>query len=272
MVPCGQRRRRADGRRETGASSGIGEAIARGWAKWGGRFFRPQRTKRRGARAGCAGRSRPEGVPSCSSSDVTREEDRARLIERACSETGRIDVLENNAGRGDMGAWRASTARARSALRAQHDSACRLTCSSRLDFASARAGGHGRHDVVGGGRGRGAAAGSSCGQASLPWRRCRWRCEPSSRTGVRVVVVRPGPVDTPFRRRAITTDGSAGVRPRGAEVQSPDDVAEQTIRAIDRGQSVVETTGFVRAASAAARLAPGAMRWISAVMASRAGE
>jgi hypothetical protein len=81
--------------------------------------------------------------------------------------------------------------------------------------------------------------------------------------------VRPGPVDTGFREHAITTDGRAGVRPRIAEVQSPDDVADQTLRAIDRGQPVVETTPFVRLASAAARLAPGAFRWISAVMASR---
>ncbi len=88
-------------------------------------------------------------------------------------------------------------------------------------------------------------------------------------TGVRVVVVRPGPVDTPFREHAVTTDGRAGVRPRGVEAQSPDDVADQTLRAIDRGQAVVETTRFVRLASAAARLAPGAFRWISAAMAAR---
>jgi short-subunit dehydrogenase len=88
-------------------------------------------------------------------------------------------------------------------------------------------------------------------------------------TGVRVVVVRPGPVDTPFREHAVTTDGRAGVRPRGAEVQSPDDVADQTLRAVDRGDPVVETTSFVRLASAAARLAPSAMRWISAAMAAK---
>ena len=39
-------------------------------------------------------------------------------------------------------------------------------------------------------------------------------------TGVRVVVVRPGPVDTPFRAHSVTTDGRAGVRPPGAEVQT----------------------------------------------------
>jgi len=81
--------------------------------------------------------------------------------------------------------------------------------------------------------------------------------------------VRPGPVDTAFREHAVTTDGRAGVRPRGAQVQSPDDVADQTLRAVDRGQPVVETTTFVRLASAAARIAPFAVRWVSAAMAAR---
>ena len=77
------------------------------------------------------------------------------------------------------------------------------------------------------------------------------------------------PVDTPFRAHSITTDGQAGVRPRGATVQTPDEVALQTLRAVERGRAVVETTPFVRLASTAARLAPGMMRWISAAMAAK---
>jgi short-subunit dehydrogenase len=91
-------------------------------------------------------------------------------------------------------------------------------------------------------------------------------------TGVRVLVVRPGPVDTPFREHAVTTDGRPGVRVGSAGVQTPDDVADQVIAAVQSGRAVVETTRFVRIASAAARHAPGAMRWISALMAARSGE
>jgi hypothetical protein len=76
-------------------------------------------------------------------------------------------------------------------------------------------------------------------------------------------------VDTGFRHNAVTTDGHAGVRPRGASVQTPDEVADQVVKGVDVGRPVVETTGFVRLASAAARIAPAAMRWIGAVMASR---
>ena len=91
-------------------------------------------------------------------------------------------------------------------------------------------------------------------------------------TGVRVLVVRPGPVDTPFREHSVTTDGRAGVRPRGAAVQSADDVAAQVVDAVEAGRSVLETTAFVRVASAAARHLPGAMRWIGALMAARHGD
>jgi len=86
-------------------------------------------------------------------------------------------------------------------------------------------------------------------------------------TGVHVIVVRPGPVDTPFRSNAITTDGLAGVRPRQARVQTADEVAEQTIAAVEASRPVVETTAFVRVASAAARVTPGIVRWVSAAMA-----
>jgi short-subunit dehydrogenase len=86
---------------------------------------------------------------------------------------------------------------------------------------------------------------------------------------VRVVVVRPGPVDTGFRENAVTSDGRAGVRLRGATVQSPEEVAEQTLRAVAHGRAVLETSAFVRVASVAARVAPGAVRWVSAAMAAR---
>jgi short-subunit dehydrogenase len=86
---------------------------------------------------------------------------------------------------------------------------------------------------------------------------------------VNVLVIRPGPVDTGFRRHAIATDGPPGVRPVGAAVQSPEHVAARVVRAIDQRQAVVETSGFVRVASAAARMAPRTLQWIGAAMAAR---
>lgn len=86
---------------------------------------------------------------------------------------------------------------------------------------------------------------------------------------MRVVVVRPGPVNTPFRAHSVTTDGHAGVRPPGARIQTAQDVALQTLRAVDRGSPVLETTPFVRIASAASRVTPGIMRRVYSFMAAR---
>ncbi len=254
----------------TGASSGIGEAIARAWGKRGATLVLSARNGEELARVARAVDA-AGGHAIVQPADVTREEDRQKLIERARSETGRVDVLVNNAGRGYYGSVARIDARDLEALFALNTIAPLRLTQLALDPLTRSAGTVVMISSVAGvvaGPRMGAYAASKFALEALAM---ALRAELAG-AGVRVVVVRPGPVDTPFRRRAVTTDGAAGVRPPGAEVQSPDDVAEQTIRAVDRGQSVVETTGFVRAASAAARLAPGAMRWISAIMAARGGE
>jgi short-subunit dehydrogenase len=251
----------------TGASSGIGEAMARAWAKRGAVLVL---AARKGEELTRVARAVEEagGRALVQQTDVTREEDRARLIEKARSETGRIDVLVNNAGRGYYGSVARIDARDLESLFALNAIAPLRLAQLALDPLT-RSGGtvvmlSSVAGVVVGPR-MGAYAASKFALEALSM---ALRAELAT-TGVRVLVVRPGPVDTPFRARSITTDGAPGVRPRIAEVQSPDDVAERTIRAVERGQAVVETTAFVRAASATARLAPAAMRWISAVMAAR---
>jgi short-subunit dehydrogenase len=91
-----------------------------------------------------------------------------------------------------------------------------------------------------------------------------------AKDGVRVLVVRPGPVETPFRDNSVANlpaGESAGVRPKGSNPQSPEEVAERTWRAIDSGAAVLETSLFVRAASFAGRSVPPIMRKIAARMA-----
>ncbi len=251
----------------TGASSGIGEALARAWGKRGATVVLSARDGvelARVARAVEAAGGRAIVQPA----DVTREEDRKRLVDRARAEAGRIDVLVNNAGRGYYGSVARIDAGELEALFALNAIAPLRLAQLALDPLTRSAGTVVMLSSVAGvvvGPRMGAYAASKFALEALSM---ALRAELAG-TGVRVVVVRPGPVDTPFRRRAVTTDGAAGVRPRVAEVQSPDDVAEQTIRAVDRGRAIVETTAFVRAASAAARVAPGAMRWISSFMAAR---
>jgi short-subunit dehydrogenase len=200
--------------------------------------------------------------------DVTREEDRRALLERARGQTGQLDILVNSAGRGYYG----SIARIDTAdleklfvlnvvapLRLAQLAIDPLTRSGGcIVMLSSIAG------VVASPR-MGAYAATKFALEALSM---SLRAELTG-TGVRVVVVRPGPVDTPFRSNAITTDGKPGVRPRAAGVQSSEEVAEQTIAAVESGKPVVETTAFVQLASAAARMVPGAVRWVAAAMAAR---
>lgn len=82
----------------TGASSGIGEAIARKLADEG--YF-PILAARNESRLHQIERDLKKGaVFSC---DITREEDVKQLVERVVQKFGRIDILVNNAGYGRFG-------------------------------------------------------------------------------------------------------------------------------------------------------------------------
>jgi short-subunit dehydrogenase len=252
----------------TGASSGIGASLARAWA-------------RRGAVVVLNGRNREElerladeidrdngGRSIVAPGDVTREADRVALIDAARAPTGRIDVLVNNAGRGYYGSVARIDAGELESLFALNVIAPLRLSQLAIDPLT-RAGGtivmlSSVAGVIAAPR-MGAYAATKFALEALSM---ALRAELVG-TGVRVVVVRPGPVDTPFRSRAIATDGVAGVRPPGTRVQTADEVADQTIRAVERGTMVLETTGFVRLASVAARLAPGVVRWVTTAMAAR---
>ena len=78
----------------TGASSGIGEALARRFAALGAHVVAGARTVDK-LEAVVSGLPTEGEAVAC---DVTREEDCRRLIDRAVERFGRIDVLVNNAG------------------------------------------------------------------------------------------------------------------------------------------------------------------------------
>ena len=90
-------------------------------------------------------------------------------------------------------------------------------------------------------------------------------------TGVRVLVVRPGPVETPFHEHAKVVDENIGYRPPGHKAQSAEEVAKMTVNAVASKRTVLETSLFVKTASAAARVAPALMRRISKQMAAKSG-
>jgi short-subunit dehydrogenase len=251
----------------TGASSGIGASLSRAWAKRKARVVLCARDegalRRIAAEVVEAG-----GQAVCAPGDVTREVDRLRLMDLARSESGKIDVLVNSAGRGYYGALATVDVGELEALFALNVVAPLRLVQLALDPLT-RAGG----TLV--------MVSSLAGVAAIPrmgaYAASKFALEAIATvlraelagTGVRVLVVRPGPVDTPFRARSLTTDGNAGVRPRGVTVQTPDEVAEQTVRAVLSGRSVLETTSFARAASLVARVTPSVMGWIGTAMYAR---
>jgi NAD(P)-dependent dehydrogenase (short-subunit alcohol dehydrogenase family) len=80
----------------TGASSGIGAALAEEVGKRGGR---PVLAARRAAQlAEVAARSGPDALAV--TADVTRREDSRRILDAAIERFGRVDVWVNNVGRG----------------------------------------------------------------------------------------------------------------------------------------------------------------------------
>ncbi|WP_437678822.1 SDR family NAD(P)-dependent oxidoreductase [Sorangium sp. So ce131] len=253
----------------TGASSGIGRSLALAWARRGARVVLSARGQealdRVAAEARAAG-----GDALAVAGDVTVEEDRKALCERALGAYGRLDVLVNNAGRGYYApSLEVDPAELEAIYRLNVIAPVRLAQLAIEPLSAAK----GTIVMVS------SVAGVVASPRMGPYASSKFalealsmslRAELASR-GVRVLVVRPGPVATPFRQNAVVADDNVGYRPPGHNPQSPDDVAEMTVRAVDAGREVLETSLFVKTASVAARVAPGPMRWITRQMARRSG-
>lgn len=248
----------------TGASTGIGRALATAWAKRGAKLVLSARSA--DALADVVREVEALGGNATAVvGDVTNEEHRQELIARA----GAIDVLVNNAGRGfyapqmkiDLAELRALfelnvfaplrlTQLAHPALAATHGTVVMMSSISGV-IAPPKLGGY--------------AASKFALEALSMAMRSELAAE-----GIRVVVIRPGPVDTPFRANATRAPGEAGYDRPDPNAQSVEAVARQTIRAAERGTPVVETSAFVVGAAAAMRLVPPAVRLALRRMAEKA--
>jgi short-subunit dehydrogenase len=238
----------------TGASSGIGRAIALACA-------------RRGDAVVCSARSEPDlaalakeggdNIVTCAG-DVTREEDRVRLVEVA----GDIDVLVNNAGRGYYSDFRDVDVRELEQLIALNVIApVRLTQLSLPALERSR----GVIVMMSSVAGVVAApkfAAYSATKFALEGIAMALRAEVAA-AGIAVVVVRPGPVDTPFRANAFTRSHEPRAEPPGSKKQTPEEVARRTLAAIAHRRPVVETSAFVRVASFGARVVPPIFRAVA---------
>jgi short-subunit dehydrogenase len=252
----------------TGASMGIGRSLAVAWAQRRANVVLSARGRdalAEVAREVVAKGANAVVVPG----DVTKEEHRLELVERAIAETGRIDVLVNNAGRGFLApATKIDLAQMRDLFELNVYAPLHLSqvampylekTRGTVVMMSSIAG------VVAAPR-YGAYAASKFALEAIAM---AMRSELAS-SGVRVVVVRPGPVATPFRVNATRAEGEAYDAPIDPKAQAPEIVADLTLRAVDRSSSIVETSAYVRFASAASRLAPPAVRVALKRMATKA--
>jgi short-subunit dehydrogenase len=250
----------------TGASSGIGRALALAWAKRGASLVLSSRGE--AALAEVAEEARRAGSTAVAvPGDVTREEDRLRLVDRAKVEFGRLDVLVNNAGRGYYGTTRSVDLAELEAIFALNVFAPLRLAQLAIDPLTRSSGTIVMISSIAGVAATPRYGAYAASKFALEALSASLRAELVG-TGVRVLVVRPGPVDTPFRAHSLTSD----VQPRNApegEKQRPEEVAELTVRAVERKQSVLETSRFVKVASFAARALPGSFRWISAFLGAR---
>jgi short-subunit dehydrogenase len=251
----------------TGASSGIGRAAAVAWARRGERLVlsgRNQGALDEVARAANAAGGQAIAVAG----DVTREADRARLVKQATDRFGGIDVLVNNAGRGYYAPVRQIDLNELEGVFALNVFApLRLTQLALPALEKTRGTVVMVSSIVGvvATPRMGAYAASKFALEALA---IALRAEHAA-GGVKVLVVRPGPVDTAFRDNSIARDGAAGVRPKGARVQTAEQVADQMVDAVERERPVLETTGFVKVASGLARIAPAIYRRVAKMQAEK---
>lgn len=236
---------------------GIGRALALAWAERGATVVLSARSED-ALDAVARDVERAGGRGIVVAGDVTDERHREQLIARA-AEAGGVDVLVNNAGRGfyspalaiDLDEMRRLfELNVFAPLRLVQLAATHLERShGTIVMMSSIAG------VVAAPR-YGAYAASKFALEALSM---SMRAELASR-GVRVVVIRPGPVDTPFRANAARAPGMVGYDAPDPKAQSAEDVARLTLRAVDRARPITETSNYVRFASAALRFAPAGLR------------
>ncbi|MGK4006918.1 SDR family oxidoreductase [Sorangium sp. So ce1036] len=253
----------------TGASSGIGRSLALAWAKRGASVVLSARGQEALERVAAEVRAAGgDALPVAG--DVTVEEHRAALCERALGAYGRLDVLVNNAGRGYYApTLEIEPEKLEEIYRLNVVAPVRLAQLAIEPLTAAK----GTIVMVS------SIAGLAVAPRIGPYASSKFALEALSMTlraelasrGVRVLVVRPGPVATPFHEHAVVIDNDVGYRPPGHKAQSPDEVAGRIVRAVDAGSEVLETSLFVKAASLAVRVAPGPARWFSKRMARRSG-
>ncbi len=239
----------------TGASAGIGRALALAWAREGATLVL---MARREAELEVVAREVVGlgGQAFTFAGDVTKDATRRALVDFALEKAKRIDVLVNNAGRGFY-----APVRSIAVADLEHVFALNVFAPLHLTQLCTDALARTSGTVVMVSSVAGIAVTPTLGAYSaskfaLEALSIAMRAELAP-SGIHVLVVRPGPVETEFRENALRRDATG---PSGDKRQDPAEVAKRTLKAVARHKAVLETSLFVRAASFTARVLPGALR------------
>ncbi len=255
----------------TGASTGIGRAIAESWATRGARLVLNARSVERLQDAARACNQRG-GDSIVVPGDVTDPPVRQALIEGARAQFGRIDVLVNNAGVGLYGMFEAldpvmlrsvfevnvvaPMALTQLALPALEESGGTVVMMSSIAglVAMPRTGGY--------------AASKFALEALTQSLRAELAAQQRK---VRVLVVRPGLTETGFAENAHLAEGAPTRTGVKAPIMSAEEVAEATIDAVLQGRAEIDLTIAARAIATLGRVSRPALRAVLARLAPKMG-
>lgn len=244
---------------------GIGRELALAWARRGASVV----LSARGAEALEAVASEVRAIGSHGSvrvvpGDITNEAYRKDLI----AEAGEFDVLVNNAGRGFYAPVRKISLDEMRALFELNVFAPLHLVQLAAPVLAARKGTIVMMSSIAGVVAAPRYGAYAASKFALEALAMSMRSELAA-SGVSVVVIRPGPVDTPFRANAARAPGETGYDKPDPKAQKASVIAEQTVRAVERRTPVVETSASVAGASMAMRLLPPAVRFALKRMASK---
>lgn len=244
----------------TGASMGIGKALALAWAGEAEKPLLVLSARGEAALDDVAAAVREKGARAVVvAGDVTDEAHRAALVEAASRHGGGVDVLVNNAGRGFYSpALDVDVAKLRELFELNVIAPLRLVQLAAPHLTESR----GVVVMMSSVAGIVAApkyAAYAASKFAIEAIAMSLRSELAA-SGIRIVVIRPGPVNTPFRANATRAEGIAGYDAPDPKAQPVEAVARQMLRAIKRGTPIVHTSNFVRIASAGSRFAPAVLR------------
>jgi short-subunit dehydrogenase len=264
----------------TGASSGLGEALAHRFAQRGARLLLSARRVDRLERVRDAllskevssarsGATRPEVqlLPL----DLADFPSLADKTSQALARMGRIDVMVHNAGVGQRGlVTESSFAVDRHLLDVNFLGPVAITKALLPSMIEARAGHFVVISSVLGLMSMKRRSGYCASKHALHGYFNALRAELDEQ-GVHVLLVCPGHIDSEFSQRALQADG----RPHGVDEAksraglSPDQCAEQTLRGLLRGESEIYPAKWETAGVYLNRLAPSLMRRVVARMRAR---